>query len=119
MSDLDLASFLSARLDEKEQRARRLMAWQDRGRLSVACAIDGETHWLDDYEPTRVLREVEAKRAIAAIHSPNRHGDCSVCITERVGYMEEWSTDTWPCRTVRLLAAIWDGHPDFRPEWKP
>ena len=25
----------------------------------------------------------------------------------------------WPCATVRIVAAIWDDHPDYDQDWKP
>ena len=25
----------------------------------------------------------------------------------------------WPCNTLRYLAAIWDGHPEYTQEWRP
>jgi hypothetical protein len=73
------------------------------------------------YNPTRVCREIEAKRAILAEHE----------ITDRtpegwagVGYgcivCHEDDGCTAPrgyCTTLRVLGAIWAGHPDYDPAW--
>jgi Family of unknown function (DUF6221) len=54
----------------------------------------------------RMLREVEAKRRILDIHRFGRGNDywynCDV---------------TFPCATLRALAAVYSGHSDYDPEW--
>jgi hypothetical protein len=114
----DLVEFLHARLDEDE-------AW-------AKWAADRTTaEWHPDFaprhDPARVLREVEAGRAILAAHGPDPIGKfggvqeprCLVCLTDRDGYEEQWEADPWPCATLRHLAAIYSDHPDYRQEWKP
>ena len=79
------------------------------------------------HDPARVLREVAAKRAILSVHRVVEYPGpyvpisptCSICITEREGYQEEWGDDDWPCATIRLLAAVYSDHPDYRQEWAP
>jgi hypothetical protein len=60
------------------------------------------------HDPARVLREVEAKRALLAAatsYSPElEYGDNG-----------EWAFDL----AVRLLASVWSDHPDYLPEWSP
>lgn len=73
------------------------------------------------HDPDRVLREVAAKRAILALHRPESGGDCSVCsvcLTVRDRWKEDWPLDPWPCATLRHLAAVWADHPEFRQEWQ-
>ena len=105
----DLVTFLKARLDEDEAGARDALAlWPD-------------THWTIDpgslvlihfhgrHDPARVLREVDAKRAIVR--------EC-----EAVQKLNA-STGREPSRfrdwLLRHLAAVYSGHPDYRAEWKP
>ena len=64
------------------------------------------------HDPARVLREVQAKRAILARHAqarawsyPPGDGDESVQAELEVA--------------IRHLATIWSDHPDYRDEWKP
>lgn len=73
------------------------------------------------WDPTRVLREVEAKRAILALHAPieietsDVGGDAwagTVCYACEGG-------EGWPCTTLRHLAAACAYHPDYKPTWKP
>lgn len=138
-----LVAFLAARLDEDEAGAQGCMncglpvrrettktGWThgDRGAVGggwqgVRCPgkVTGALPWPD---PARVLREVEAKRAILGEHQPgysttypkpSGQPTCSVC--------NEGSWDVecipWPCPTVRHLSAIYSGHPGYRQEWKP
>lgn len=58
------------------------------------------------HDPARVLREVEAKRAILALHFA-RGGYCNCC------------GGAAPCLTVRLLGEMFAEHPEFRDEWRP
>jgi hypothetical protein len=76
------------------------------------------------HDPARVLREVAAKRAILAVHSPgypvtypkpSGQPTCAVCHSG--GW--DWDPEQWPCPTVRALAAIYSNHPGYRQEWAP
>lgn len=58
------------------------------------------------HDPARVLRDVEAKRRILAIHS--NHGHDQYCVD---------SAD--PCIELRALAGIWPHHPDYDLSWSP
>jgi len=70
------------------------------------------------HDPARVLREVAAKRAILELHKPNSNliDQWTRCYHCNDDYGQR---RPYPCQTVRLLAAIYDGHPDYRQEWKP
>ena len=130
----DLIAFVTARLDEDEAVARGAARTDDGhgGRwLPVHFGAGGFDARVDEHiarhDPARALREVAAGRAILAAHAPDytsRFGspgppECVVCITERDAYPEQWEGDSWPCLTLRQLAAIWSDHADYRPEWKP
>jgi len=142
----DLAAFLAARLDEDEAAARPMAAryaeWKKKPRdwTRLMCdpvvgAFGGQSalrdvarglYVGDMSDPDRVLREVAAKRAILAAHRAHRYEGpypstptCTVCITERKGYQEEWDDDEWPCATLRHLAAVYSDHPGYRQEWRP
>ncbi len=141
MSMTDLITFLNARLEEDESRARATLrlggpSWDEVGRGE---RIPEMAH-IERHSPARVLRDVEAKRAIMAEHfiltNENRDeayeefsvvpwgakggaGDqgagCVTCHYYGMGGVKGYGI----CRTVRLLAAIWSDHPDYRDEWKP
>jgi Family of unknown function (DUF6221) len=106
----DLAAFLKARIGEDEATWR-----QKRER--------GGAHWpwLED----RMLREVEAKRAILAVHAPREGGDgagaeiqvCQTCSWD--GGTGDVEGDPYPCETVRLLGVVYSDHPDYDESWKP
>jgi hypothetical protein len=101
MQDVTIEEFLTARVDEDEQYARDLIG--PHGLRDVGGMVG-----LSE----RLLREVEAKRAILAIH----HEDGAMCM----GCPQTVRTvTTWPCDNVVALAAVWSDHPDYRAEWKP
>ena len=138
ISGKEVAAFLNARLDEDEATAKR----------AAECALvqrdgyePGDWSWLPSYgqsqpeqialidhqsrhDPARVLREVAAKRALLELHYPgmapyDAPDGLYICAGEEADG-DTWQMATrWPCMTVRLLAAVYSGHPDYRPEWSP
>ena len=108
----DLVKFLRERLDEDENGARFVM--EREVRLEVP-----RTDWFGIPFAERMLREVTAKRAILAEHEPEPWGEPHPGLSRcgpRCG--EEYWT-IWPCATVRAIAAIYSGHPDYDPAWAP
>jgi Family of unknown function (DUF6221) len=114
----DLVAFLTARLDEDEAAAKAAYCygpssmqptappagswWEPAeimGKLGVGTFNDAQH--IARHDPARVLREVEAKRAILA--------------------QWEHSPPGSPVLTFALynLAAVYGDHPDYRQEWKP
>lgn len=87
-----------------------------------------QARWIAEHiarhDPSRVLREVAAKRRVLERHDPvevwNNGGkrvayvECSTC-AEGVG--ERMAVD-WPCPELTGMAAIWVDHPDFDPSWR-
>ena len=107
MSDLcsRLAAFLNARLDEDEMAA---LAWLPFGNPGAA-----QREHIARHDPARVLREVEAGRAI---------------VRRCAGVMDEM--DVYPnglvsprallARQVLMwLGVTWADYPDYDGEWKP
>jgi hypothetical protein len=78
-------------------------------------------------DPAATLARVAALRALVALHGRapcgiEEHGGPDLC--EGENWCKECAgTDSWPCPTIRHVAAIWrigpDGqqHPDWREEW--
>jgi hypothetical protein len=80
------------------------------------------------HDPARALRDVSAKRAVLAEHTPieSIYGlTCGRCVTWQDAPLAEGGEtefgiavpDPWPCLPVRGAVASWDRHPDFKPEW--
>jgi hypothetical protein len=68
------------------------------------------------HDPARVLREVDAKRKILALHGASIGG--TWCVTCDPGSDVSGDAGAWyPCLTLRTLAAVWSGHPDYDPDW--
>jgi hypothetical protein len=103
----DLAAFLTARLDEDEAAAREsyyegqrwiteeegVYRWPDDELVQMADRKADARH-IARHDPARVLREVEAGRKL-------------VTVTEGSRFL------------LKILAAIYSDHPDYRPEWAP
>jgi hypothetical protein len=121
-----ITEFLTARLAEDEAAANEIHRPRDCGSVDRDGEFDPDPIWCGCGYPARMLREVQAKRAIIATHGPdplNHFGSprsplCLVCLTDREGYEELWEADPWPCLTLRAIAAAWSDHPDYRPDWK-
>jgi hypothetical protein len=71
---------------------------------------------ITEWDPARVLREIDAKRQIAEQHRPVGYGNVclSYCHTRTPS-----EPQTWPCLTLRLLALPYAGRPGYREEWRP
>ena len=96
------AEFLAARLDETEA-AAQACADYDEGALQ-GCAEAPGVH----LTTAQRLREVAAMRAIIGDEDD---GAVLYAVHERGYWPEELSR--FADQVLRLLAAIWDGHPDY------
>lgn len=108
----DLVPWLRAQLDEDERVAREaLPGSSDMERyLAGLPRYEPRDSHIARHDPARVLREVEAKRAIID------------------QYVRDSDSDHWEARlaaddfgedAVRLLAAVYADRPGHREEWKP
>ncbi len=137
----DLVAFLNARLDEDETAAKtatngpwyqdgseirghnRPYAGGGPGLLVVKFTWPQESAHILRHDPARVLREVEAKRAILAEHGPANGGRdtdrCRVCTAIAHTGMGHADARRFraPCPTLLFLAAVYSDHPDYDPEW--
>jgi len=143
---MDIAEFLTGRLDEDEAAANgvhvidnapwHLLEWYDgefengeTARVDLRSRTGSITHrgaiprpvgaHIVRHDPARVLADVAAKRAIVAEHR------CAGEFAPGVGYCSECGSGEpheyptrWPCATLRLLAASYADHPDFDPAWR-
>lgn len=99
----DLIAFFRARLDEDEHNAR--LHWNRDG-------VTSEKFYGTPYDPARVLQEIEAKRRIARAHDKHCEGRCEVAYPHA-------GLDAAYYWTIKVHAAVYDSHPDYRPEWAP
>lgn len=136
---MTIVEFLRAMFDEDEATCRnavvtvgdeeRAVTWSE---SSSGVPETGDDSWpIGDsrlsrhfarFDPARVLAECEAKRRIVALHAYQARGatwgECAVCFDPQTG-PGEYDFETWPCPTLRVLAAVYADHPDYRPEWRP
>lgn len=78
---------------------------------------DGTGVHIARHNPARILAECAAKRAILNIHT-DRDGDCSRCSDYAwFAVLDGGDHETYPCPTVKAIAAVYSDHPDYRKEW--
>ncbi|MEV7112353.1 DUF6221 family protein [Streptomyces anulatus] len=117
----DLVQFLRQRLDDDEQTARAAHApnWSTDGRTGLYYGV--EDSWMTDaltttdadhiahHDPTRVLREVDAKRSL-------------LDLAERARDYHETFVNGFAAaleNTLRLYALPHADHPDYQDDWRP
>lgn len=126
-----LAEFLLARIAEDEAMARTagkpdtsgetlhgytVSAAEDEG------APDAGVELIARFDPARVLAECEAKRKIVEVHEtiaafyPGCTIETDPCCEVCSGGGEY--PGSFPCKTLRLLAAVYADHPDYRDGWR-
>ena len=122
-----LTGFLLARISEDEealQLVRERIYVDDDGCISEPIEVwaDGEDRlpnhhntWSLIYDPTRVLAECAAKRAIVADYE-QAGMFLRMSSADSVANMTK---DLTLFRVVKILAAVYIDHPDYLPEWKP
>lgn len=136
----DIAAFLRARYEER--RALALSAspgpWRSNEEHDEIEAVDGITvaegfalsgrqlratvDHIAANEPTAVVADLDAKLALLDEHHDVNDGDCGTCVNGRWGYPTHGgsSPQRYPCRTLRILAHPFAGHPDHEGErWDP
>jgi len=112
-----LAGFVSARLDEREALALAARdRWDDE---------DARYEWEDlpdevfaharSNDPSWVLRDVAAKRAILARHHDDGHGYCAAGPWGEISGDPQYEISD--CPELRDLAAIDSAHPGYDPGW--
>lgn len=94
---------------------------EDGGTLRAQQIFPAEADHVIRHDPARVLREANALRQLLALHSPSEFGTwvgddddqapaCGVCGDLTVRF---------PCKTLRLLASVYDDRPGYQEEWRP
>lgn len=119
-----IARFIKARLDEDEQVAREAAKWHaPHWRFAVtseldahvsadtdivaACILPGVAPHIARHDPEHALADIAADRALLAAYSADGTG-------------EETPDYYWGLATaIKIRAVRFNGHPDYRPEWKP
>lgn len=121
----DLALWLAAQLDADEARAKACPGsgeWSadDIGIYGPGLSPEVRAH-MAEWDPARVLREIEAKREQVKLHSPSEFGtwvgddDDQMPACRTCGNL----TARFPCKTLRLLASVYADRPGYRDAWRP
>lgn len=117
MTELDIAEFLRARLDEDEAARSKLFDF-DRDAGGPDLYVGNEDQLI--ISGARVFREVEAKRrildayeetaaSVAKLTAERAHGAIVMSVEAAMTALQ---------LAVRYHAAVYDQHPDYRPEWR-
>ncbi|MGA4964533.1 DUF6221 family protein [Streptomyces pseudogriseolus] len=127
----DLVQWLGQQLDEDERIARRAGdSFRQIGETGVIVATEGDraeecasANWagvaehIVAHDPARVLREIDAKRQIIALHHQLEDAQemldfCATC--DATGKYPEY-----PCTTLRFLALPYADRPGYQDDWRP
>ncbi|WP_067480890.1 DUF6221 family protein [Actinomadura hibisca] len=117
----DPVEFLYERLAEEESLARAAQSGEDFAagvhRL-VPDADAGLMAFLGRQDPARVLADIAARTEIIRLHTSGE-GEAldSGRTTVGIGRCPICDEADHPCTTVRLLASVYENHPDYRQEW--
>ena len=118
----DLVQWLRAQLDEDERIAREAKPgpWHAEGGSVYATHPTDEVvdysesaDHIAEWDPARVLRELDAKRRLLVVHRPYAPEPDQSCLGCAGGI-----TFT-SCPVVRLLALPYADRPGYREEWRP
>jgi hypothetical protein len=132
-----ITAFLTARLGEDEAAAKAVA-----GRSRFVVVDEDVCRYIARHDPARVLREVEAKRKILALHKIDSEPETVHILhhdkkwntgweeTKETGRLSYWCAvcdhdrdyghiggPNEGCETLRALAAVWSNHPDYNPDW--
>jgi hypothetical protein len=104
----DLVEFLRARLDEDERAVEGTWTPPSSTPSHQLATMQGSIVMM---RPARVLREVAAKRVLL--------DDYERFVAERRRMMGGWDSHPEVSPVLTAFAAVYDAHPDYRPEWAP
>lgn len=133
-----ITGFLRARYDEREQQANAAAVDGAQWRYSDSgiypsdesrhpgAIVAGTYDYLDESygkhiagnDPQYVLADLNSKRAILDEHKP-AEGDAESCDKCEYGWWSDRMRQIFPCKTLRMLAVPFAGHPDYQESWKP
>jgi len=126
----DLVQWLRDQLDADERIAReagnrRWLVQDNIIELYPEREDDGFMSWptrsdarhAANWDPARVLREIDAKRQLLALHAPGEmeYVDGDVCMACDVREPEPF----YPCKTLRLLALPYADRPGYVEDLRP
>ncbi|MYU22931.1 DUF6221 family protein [Streptomyces sp. SID8352] len=82
-----------------------------------ASDAEGVARHIARHDPARVLREIDAKRRLVALHEPGEteYVDGDVCMACDVRGGEPF----YPCKTLCLLALPYADRPGYQEAWRP
>jgi hypothetical protein len=111
---ISYASGASEGVSAVNVKANAPLGWE---RIYVKRDGIGLAHHVAEHDPSRVLREVEAKRRIIALCEPPIVDITGPGDTERQYVPGEG--EPWGAEVLRLLALPYADRPGYRPEWRP
>lgn len=122
----DIAEFLRARLDERGERAKKLLRYAQENDLAVrdprllGRVIPGWHEWPEVEQMAReVLADVDADRRIMELTEEATGLDIQVDGEFRVGSRDTKAEPYVGDLILRWLALPYAGHEDYRDEWRP
>jgi hypothetical protein len=115
----NIVAFLQARLDEEEV-DHCSAKWSESKLHRSGCDTNTDSYpaSCDCDGPTLILALSASIRAIIERHRPAWAADWPCCAVCHDGNWSNLDGASFPCDTVRLLAQVHAGHPDFDDAWR-
>ena len=103
---MDIVEFLSARITEDEDAARKLLSDK---------TFSKSGQWYEQ----RLLMECAAKRRIIGIVEAARQTALATLLSNPYGEDTQWIPEAleWTTLSLNALALPYSDHPDFEPDW--
>ena len=115
---MTLTAFLLARIAEDEAAARRRLPGPDQaGPGGGTPQADEPVYRRDPSDPVRVLAECRVRRELLDLAYEATGLDETVDMERQSGSRFDSGVHYVGDRIMRAMASVYEGHPDFDPEW--
>ena len=114
---MTLTTFLLARIAEDEAAARRQLQGRDPVGASGGQA-DGLVYRADPADPVRILTECRVRRELLDLAYEATGLDETVDMERDTGSRFDSGVHYVGDRILRAMVSVYEGHPDFDPEWR-
>ena len=116
---MTLTTFLLARITEEEVAARRQLQARDLdGPGGTPQREDTPVYRMDPADPVRVLAECRVRRELLDLAYEATGLDETVDMERQSGSRFDSGVHYVGDRILRAMVSVYEGHPDFDPEWR-
>lgn len=123
---MNITEFLLARISEDEAAANAVDLLSSEMETISTHYLPEFADYMLRWQPNSIRAECAAKRAILEMHSPADYrgigmespNACNICGKDTGMHDWEWDKNSFPCNTIKALAAVYADHPEYDPAWR-